>query len=186
MIYETTQPSVLVTLIGLIILWHFYRKEKRLKEKRKAEEMRKAEKRKAEEKRKSDMMRHNAEEYRKKREELDRERSRIRESGMIPEAVFLTENEIKKKRFCEKMCGETDIAKEVIFLAWKALNDTEKEERQSLVNRFGERKGRKETVMISMDKEDLERIKYCQIITTMDESSIYVLGLELYEKQISK
>ncbi|MCD7819191.1 MAG: hypothetical protein LUH07_09095 [Lachnospiraceae bacterium] len=135
-------------------------------------------------KRRNEQARNQIEECRKRDEELDRERSAICQSGMIPETVFLTKSEIDKKEFCERKSGKTDITKDVISVAWEALFNADKEEKQRLVNLPGERKGQKRPIVISMDKEDKEKLKYCRYSSIMKESDAYSLGLELYKRRI--
>lgn len=179
MIYETTQPSVLLTIVLALIVWHLYRKEKK-KEKERAwreEQKRKRNQEFARKMREQDKQRE--EEKRKREEEAEKYRKELKTIS-----VRLTEEQNEKEKFCRKKSGDFMISANAIYMLYQVLHQPTVE-KQEILDLLGE--GEKIYCSVfTTNKEDQERMEYCKEWLGVGEGEVYAIGIEIYRQYLTQ
>ncbi|MCD7736866.1 MAG: hypothetical protein LUI07_07915 [Lachnospiraceae bacterium] len=176
MIYASTPPSVIITLIGILVIWFLFRREK--KKKQEKEEQRCCEN--LEISRKAKETARQIEEEKRKREE--KEEQYARELKTV--SVYLTEEQNEKRKFCEKKSKDFAIAANAIYMLYQVLHQPTVE-KQDMLDLLGEGEGRYYDVF-SMNKDDQERMEYCKEWLGVGETEVYAIGIEIYRQYLTQ
>ncbi|MCC8065764.1 MAG: KUP/HAK/KT family potassium transporter [Clostridiales bacterium] len=176
MIYEITQGGILITIICFLIIWLWYRRDKKRKKEQEEQKYHKN----LEISRKAKETARQMEEEKRKREE--KTQKRLAELRTVE--VYFTEEQNEKRKFCVEKSKNSMISENAIFMLYQVLHQPTVE-KQEMIDLIGEGEGRYYNVF-TLNKEDQERMEYCKKWLGVGETEVYAIGLEIYRQYLEQ
>ncbi|MCD8054312.1 MAG: hypothetical protein LUF00_09765 [Lachnospiraceae bacterium] len=128
---------------------------------------------------------HREREQREREEEAEREeRMRRYRESLKTVLIYLTEEEMKKERFCQKRSGDIVISHNAIYMLYQVLHQ-KGVEKQEILNLLGDRT-KKHLAAITMDADDQNRMEFCKEWLGVGEEEAYAIGIELYRQYLTQ